>query len=74
MAAKEVLGDTRIERVGMQRILALQQAKGPLRYEKMQKSGLATNAAIALSSSDLPRRINLKPDAAAVATTRMRRH
>jgi len=72
--AKCVLRYTRIERVRRQFILTRDQAEIAVRHEQMQETAHVTDAAIAPRRLNIPRRIDFKSHAAAVATTLVSRH
>ena len=60
MTAKVMFRDASVEGVGRESVLALQQAEIGVGYDQVQEARLATDAAIAISSLDNRRRINLK--------------
>jgi len=69
-----MLGNTRVERIGLDILLPTKQSKILSAHDQMQVARHPANAAIAFRRLDISRDINFESNPATVATTFMCRH
>ena len=74
MAAKIMLSNSRIERIGLNSVLAAEQLKLVVADYHVQESAHVANAAIALRRHDLRRSFKFESNFAAVTTALVYRH